>query len=271
VYHSLQFTFINSPIYYLLQFYSSLSFTLDFTTIPFILTTERTERLHRLICVTLSTKMRQYDVVSGIFLILSIIDFALAAPVLVQEKYQACVEVVHIPKDVITVFGKRGNEEIEKLLEGNFNAMGKPLESSDAHVSSSSAPPGPDHGSTNVAQAPAPSSHRTEEYLYLNTWKQPILESSDVHASSSSAPPGSDHGSTNVVQVPAPNPASSTANPHPLIRPPGPSSTALMQGSCEDCFIIMDHRMTYFLIKTTMSCMGRSTPQCRQGMAWAMN
>ena len=41
--------------------------------------------------------------------ILSIIDFALAAPVLVQEKRQACVDVVHIPKDVISVLGKRGD------------------------------------------------------------------------------------------------------------------------------------------------------------------
>ncbi|KAN0123263.1 hypothetical protein V8E52_003216 [Russula decolorans] len=60
--------------------------------------------------------MRRYDIVSGILLILSIIDFALAAPVLVQEKRQASVDVVHIPKDVITVLGKRGSEEVEKLM-----------------------------------------------------------------------------------------------------------------------------------------------------------
>jgi hypothetical protein len=65
--------------------------------------------------------MRRYDIVSAIFLILSIIDFALAAPVLVQEKRQACVDVVHRPKDVITVLGKRGDEELEKLVEDYFN------------------------------------------------------------------------------------------------------------------------------------------------------
>jgi hypothetical protein len=99
--------------------------------------------------------MRRYDIVSGILLILSIIDFALAAPVLVQEKRQACVGVVHIPKDVIPVLGKRGDEELEKLLEEFYNNMKKEVESSNAHASSSSAPPGPDRGPTNVVQAPA--------------------------------------------------------------------------------------------------------------------
>jgi hypothetical protein len=127
--------------------------------------------------------MRRCDIVSGILLILSIIDFTLTAPVLVQEKPQACVDVVHTHKDVITVLGKRGNEELEKFAEEYFKSVRKPFESSDAHASSSSASPRPDHGSTNVVQAP------------------PL------------------------------NPASSTANPRPLIEPPGPSSTAAMQGS----------------------------------------
>jgi len=102
--------------------------------------------------------MRRYDIVSGILLILQlrIINFALAAPVLVREKRHACVDVVHIPKDVITVLGKRGDDEIEKLAEEYFKKWGKPVESSDAHASSSSAPPGPDHGPTNVVQSPTP-------------------------------------------------------------------------------------------------------------------
>jgi hypothetical protein len=99
--------------------------------------------------------MRRYDIVSGILLILSIIDFALAAPVLVQEKRQACVDVVHIPKDVIPVLGKRGDEELEKLAAEYFKPLENPIESSDAHASSS-ATPGPDHGSTNVVEVPAP-------------------------------------------------------------------------------------------------------------------
>jgi hypothetical protein len=136
--------------------------------------------------------MRRHDIVSGILLILSIIDFALAAPVLVQEKRPAGVNVMHVPKDVITVLGKRGpgDDELEKLAE-YLETGGKPVDSSDAHALSSSVPSG-------------------------------------------SAPPGPDHGSTNVVQSPAPNPASSTANPDPLIE--GPSSTAALQGSWEDHF-----------------------------------
>lgn len=51
--------------------------------------------------------MRRYDKIFGILLILSIIDFALAAPIRVQNKCQACVDVVHIPKDEIAVLGKR--------------------------------------------------------------------------------------------------------------------------------------------------------------------
>jgi hypothetical protein len=58
--------------------------------------------------------------VTGILLILSIIDFALTAPVLAHEKRQARVEVVHIPKDVTTVLGKRWGEVLEKLGEEYF-------------------------------------------------------------------------------------------------------------------------------------------------------
>ena len=130
--------------------------------------------------------MRRYDIVPGILLILSVIDFVLLAPILVQKKHQACGDVVHIPKDVVAVFDKRGNEELEKLLDEYFKAMGKPAESSDAHASSSSAPLEPDHRSKNVVQAPAP------------------------------------------------NPASSTANPRPLMDPFNPSSSASLKTSLSD-------------------------------------
>jgi hypothetical protein len=128
--------------------------------------------------------MRRHDIVSGILLILSIIDFALAAPVLVQEKRQACVDAVHIPRDVtdvITVLGKRGpgEEDLDKLA--------------------------------NLAKE------------HLETGEKPV-ESSDAHAPPSSAPPGPDPGSTNVVPAPAPNPAPSTANPTPLMESPTASS-----------------------------------------------
>ena len=59
-------------------------------------------------------KMRRHNIVFGIFLILSIIAFALATPVLVQEKHN-----VHIPKDKITVLGKRGGkeEDLQELVD----------------------------------------------------------------------------------------------------------------------------------------------------------
>ena len=99
--------------------------------------------------------MRQFDIFSGILLILSIIDFALSAPVLVQEKHQACADVVHIPKDVISVLGKRGDTVVD-LLDDFHEAAEEQAESSKAHPSSSSAAPGPVHGSTSVVQAPPP-------------------------------------------------------------------------------------------------------------------
>jgi hypothetical protein len=97
--------------------------------------------------------MRRYDILFGIVLIFSIIDFALAAPVPVQEKPRLYVDVVDTSKDVRTVLrrGVGGDE-----LEGLFKTFGNPIESSDTHASSGSAPPVPDHGPTNVAQAPPP-------------------------------------------------------------------------------------------------------------------
>jgi hypothetical protein len=131
--------------------------------------------------------MRRYYIVSGIFLILSIIDFALAAPVLVQEKRQASVDVVHIPKDLITVLWERGDDEgymeLMDWVDKRIKALNEQFDS----------------------------------------------QSSVAHASSSAAPPGPDHGSTNVLQSPTPNPASSTANPYPILESPRPSGP--VQGS----------------------------------------
>ena len=56
--------------------------------------------------------MPRYNTVFRILLILAVIPFALAAPVLVQEKREACIDKVRIPRDVMTVLGKRvvGND-----------------------------------------------------------------------------------------------------------------------------------------------------------------
>ena len=86
--------------------------------------------------------MRRYATIFGILLILSIIDFALAAPVLVQEKRRSYVDVVDMPHDVVTVLGKRMEAELENVVLDYFKTPGKPVESPDAHASLSSAPPG---------------------------------------------------------------------------------------------------------------------------------
>jgi hypothetical protein len=187
--------------------------------------------------------MRQYDIFSGILLILSIIDFALAAPVPVREKRQACIDVVHIPRDAITVLGQRGGEDLDKfasLMEEYLKTSGKPVESSDAHGSSSLAPPGPDIGPTNVVQAPVPNP-----------------ASSDAHGSSSLAPLGPDDRLTNVVQAPVPNPASSTANPNPLTEPSNPSlTTSPAQSDSEEyewLYELEGHDAIHRLLNTPMS------------------
>jgi len=162
--------------------------------------------------------MRRYDIVSGILLILSTVDFALAAPVLVQEKRQACVDVVHIPRDVITVLGKRGGEELENLAEEYLKALAKPAESSDAHASSGSVQPGPYRGSTNVMHVPGPNP--------ASSTANPKIPNPLIEPPSSAPPAGPDHGSANVAQAPAPNPASSTANLNPLMESSSSLSTA---------------------------------------------
>jgi hypothetical protein len=224
---------------------------------------------HRLIRITHPTKMQRYDIVSGILLILSIIDFALAAPVLVQDKRQACVDMVHVPRDAIAVLGKRGDEELEKVAEEYFKTSVKPVESSDAHASSSSAPLGPDHGSTNVVQAPPPnpalSTANPNPLMEPSSPSSPIVPESESSALSdsedygwlfepegddnihtatssghgldhelSSVPTGPDHGSTNVVHDPAPNPASSTANPNPLMEPSSSESLPTASSALSD-------------------------------------
>ena len=98
--------------------------------------------------------MRRYYIATRILLILSAIDFklALAAPVLMQEKLQTRVDVPSISKSVTTGLGKRLGGELEKLGEVYFKTSGKSIDSSGIHPSPSSAPSGPDHGSTNVMQ-----------------------------------------------------------------------------------------------------------------------
>ncbi len=70
--------------------------------------------------------MRRYNIVYRVLLILSVINFAFAAPVLVQEKRQASDDVVHIPDGAINVWGKRV-DELDLMWEGYLKMWGKPV------------------------------------------------------------------------------------------------------------------------------------------------
>jgi hypothetical protein len=133
--------------------------------------------------------MRRYDIVSGILLILSIIRFALAAPVLVQEKRQACGDVAHIPRDVITVLGKRVDLELQRLIEGYFERVKtgeNPVESTYTHASSNPALVGPDHASASLVHAPAPNPAPS------TSDPNPLLEPLNPSSTASSAESDSD-------------------------------------------------------------------------------
>lgn len=100
--------------------------------------------------------MRWQHIVTRILLIISAIAFALAAPVSVEENnIQTRVDVPNISQSVATVLEKRLAEELEKLGEDYLETSGKSIDSPGTHPPSSTAPSGPDHGSTNV-QPPAP-------------------------------------------------------------------------------------------------------------------
>lgn len=91
-------------------------------------------------------------IISGIIIIVPIVGIALAAPVLVQEKRQACTDMADItacPRTVSWKWG-RGIEELgEMYIEDYFT---KPEESPAAHGSSSSAPSEPKSGWTVLDQ-----------------------------------------------------------------------------------------------------------------------
>ena len=112
------------------------------------------------------------DIVSRILLILYTIYFALAAPVQVQEKHKARVDVVHKPRDVITVW-KRGGGDVEKLAGVFSQMLDKPVESSGTHASSSSAPLGLDHDSELGNEVQVPSLNPSSSTANPNMLKGP--------------------------------------------------------------------------------------------------
>ncbi|KAI0276427.1 hypothetical protein BGY98DRAFT_1168445 [Russula aff. rugulosa BPL654] len=96
--------------------------------------------------------MHLYHTVFGTLFILRIIDFAVAAPVLVQVKPQARVEVAHKPEDAMTMLEKRAGKEVDDLLlqifgEGHSSPTAEELPAT--HLSLS---PPPADGSMDVNQ-----------------------------------------------------------------------------------------------------------------------
>jgi hypothetical protein len=197
--------------------------------------------------------MRRYCIASGILLILPIIDFAVAAPVL-QQKPQAGVYVVHTTEDAKTKLGKRGAYELWVELFGHPESsfFPKPEELPATHrplplaasPSSSSQSSGPTDVSTNVEQpvsvpkepsqvassSHAPPSPGDDEAIKL--WVD--LDGHHFSDESLAAPPslgslssGPAHGWMDVEQpVPSiPNEPSQVASPGHA--PPLPSDEAL--------------------------------------------
>ena len=101
---------------------------------------------------------RLYYIVSGILLILSI-NFAVAAPMLAQQKPDSHVDVVHMPEDAVAMLGKRAGE-LDKLFQdllGDTESESFALPDESATLpSSSSQPSGPADGSMAVGN-PLPS------------------------------------------------------------------------------------------------------------------
>jgi hypothetical protein len=95
--------------------------------------------------------MRFYTV-PGILLIVAIVDFAIAAPVLVQEKPQAYADIADIPKYPVNVLGRQ-MDDIEEVGGGYIKTwFEKPEESSAARPSSSSPLLGSVDGGVGVKQ-----------------------------------------------------------------------------------------------------------------------
>ena len=247
------------PILYLLRFFSSLLFVLHFTTPFFLLATKHIEfnQQRHLIHSTHITKMRPYDVVSQIFLILSIIKFALAAPVLVREKRQACLDVVHNHEDAITVLGKRGGEPellelwpkiMEDYIPKPESSGSVPFNPVHEETNVVDRPPpnpatsNPDHGATNAVDGPPPGwdpamstesdresmgVHAPSSSPVLESWFNPHDESMGAHAPRPNPGPSTEFGSNDrlvVSEPPSPTRGSPTGfgsdHEYEMVQPP---------------------------------------------------
>ncbi len=154
--------------------------------------------------------MRRYNMLFRILLILSVANFALAAPVLVQEKRPACVDVVHVPRDVITVLGKRMDEflwmmeNFERLFDSESSLESASTESSLEHSS--------EHGSESSL-----------EHSLESGSEHGSMESHHSSASSLPLPSDPDRESMGVdSDAPAPSPQGSTESEQSHTPPSSP-------------------------------------------------
>jgi hypothetical protein len=183
-------------------------------------------------------------IVSGILLIVPIIDFSLAAPVLVQEKRQAYADMIDIPAYPITVLGKRG--EVEEVGGKYIEKWFVPAkESSAAHGSSSSTTSEPGHVSMSVIDAPAPNPGPSTESDHLLT-PMHTPQSSTVHPTWFNFDPNSEWLGPQVSQpntvhalpnTGPSNPSTKFDSDHSLVAPPPPSQT---KGSSTESDIEME-------------------------------
>ena len=99
--------------------------------------------------------------VSWILLILTVITFALGTPVLVQDKRQAWVDVVHVP-EVVTILGKRiMDKDLDVVWHPvhvhHVNILGEPPAAPSLNVLEGHAPPpNPAEVQLPVVHAPPP-------------------------------------------------------------------------------------------------------------------
>lgn len=106
--------------------------------------------------------MRRYYIASSILLILHITDFVVAAPVQVQEKRYAPVDMELVSEDAMAMLGKRGDDELDDLIFAYENYFAQPglvhedhfakPEEPAASPSSTSPPSGPADEGTDVGK-----------------------------------------------------------------------------------------------------------------------
>jgi hypothetical protein len=176
--------------------------------------------------------MCRYNIVSRILLIITVITFALAAPALIQEKRQACVDGVHAPEDVITVLRKRAREQdlwldLDLGLTWYENAWGN-LNPADVHLEPAPPPrvPPPNPAEVRVPEVNMPPQNPAE--VHVPEVHMPPPNPAEVHVPEVHMPP-QNPAEVHVpeVHVPPQNPEESDRESMDLddeAPPPSPES-----------------------------------------------